>query len=95
MNALFAPDFVVSVQIEFESEDKTFVFSKTFIPRIEMVDHATANQKVQEIEDYADRCRLGSPSSTLANDPSVPVFHSDGHLLVDKMIHIYRDIIKY
>ena len=88
------PDFVVNVQIVFETDENNFVFSKCYIPRIEVVDHATAVKKVQAIKAYAEKCRKKEHTSTLANDPSVPVYNSDGHILVDKAIHLHYDLIK-
>ncbi|MBQ1913462.1 MAG: hypothetical protein II171_07880 [Bacteroidales bacterium] len=89
-----APDFVVSVQIVFETETNNFVFSKCYIPRIELVDHATAETKIQGIKEYAAKCQQGQPTATLANDTSVPVYNPDGHIFVDKLIHLHDELIK-
>lgn len=91
---IIAPDFVVTVQIVFETEDNNFVFSKCYIPRIEVVDHATAVQKIQNIKTYAAKCLKKQPTTTLANDSSVPVYNSDGHILVDKVIHLHDELLK-
>jgi hypothetical protein len=90
MECLTTPDFVVAVHIIFETSDgMSFHFSKCFVPRVEFVDHTTANEKVMNIFDYACKCGLKESTGTLANDPSVPVYNPDGFPLVGKTLEMY------
>lgn len=95
MEGLSAADFVVSVQIIFETASgRSFHYSKCFIPRVEVVDHATANQKINAMKEYAVKCSQKQPTGTLANDPSVPVYNPDGLALVGKSLYMYNKIDK-
>jgi hypothetical protein len=91
LEALTAPDFVVAVHIIFETSDgMSFHFSKCFVPRVEVVDHTTANKKVVNIiNNYAAKCNKEESTGTLANDPSVPVYNPDGFPLVGKTLEMY------
>ena len=87
-----APDFVVSVNVVFEWEGNTYLYTKCFIPRIEVVDHATMLSFNTSLKDYADKCAAQQPTGTLANDPSVDVYNPGGDKLLTKTFRMLDKI---
>lgn len=83
-----APDFVVTVNVAFESQGSTFLYSKCFIPRIELIDHASTKTRFQSLKQYADKCKDNKPVGALANDVNVPVVNLDGDKLVQKSLRL-------
>ena len=79
-----APDFVVTVNIVFEACGSTFVFSKCFLPKIELIDRATAVKHYDRLKAYADKCDNMQPTATLANGSDVRVYNPDGGRLLEK-----------
>lgn len=91
-NDPIAPDFVVSVSVVFESQGNTMHYSKTFLPRIVVVDHKTAMEKYEELKTYSNKCINKEFINTLANDPSVKVYHPDGDKFVRKSLRLLEKI---
>ena len=89
-----APDFIVTVNVAFESQGSTFLYSKCFIPRIEMIDHATTKKHLTNLHQFADKCKLNQTTGTLSNDPSVPVVNLDGHKLMEKTLRMLDKLCK-
>lgn len=83
-----APDFVVTVNIVFEACGSTFVYSKCFLPKIEMIDRATALKHYDRLKAYADKCDNEKPTATLANASDVNVFNPDGGRLLEKTLKV-------
>jgi hypothetical protein len=87
-----APDFVVTVNVVFEWEGSTYLYTKCFIPRIEVVDHATMLSLETPLKAYADKCAAQQPTGTLANDPSVDVYNPGGDQLLTKTFRMLDKI---
>ena len=87
-----APDFVVTVNVVFEWEGSTYLYTKCFIPRIELVDHATMLSFEAPLKDFADKCAANQPTGKLANDPSVDVYNPGGDQLVTKTLRMLNKI---
>lgn len=87
-----APDFVVTVNVVFEWEGSTYLYTKCFIPRIELVDHATMLSFEAQLKDFADKCAANQPTGKLANDPSVDVYNPGGDQLVSKTLRMLNKI---
>ena len=87
-----APDFVVTVNVVFEWEGSTYLYTKCFIPRIELVDHATMLSFEAQLKDFADKCAANQPTGKLANDPSVDVYNPGGDQLVNKTLRMLNKI---
>ena len=87
-----APDFVVTVNVVFDWEGSTYLYTKCFIPRIELVDHATMLSFETPLKEFADKCAAEQPTGTLANDPSVNVYNPGGDQLVTKSLRMLNKI---
>ena len=81
-----APEFVVTVNVVFESNGNTLLYSKCFIPRIEIIDRATTLQKRAQLIEYKSNSQNGIATGFLANDHSVPVYSPDGDRLVARTL---------
>lgn len=73
------PDFLVTVNVTFTSDEGSFHYSKTFIPQVELIGHNDLTQFYRELSAYAAKCESEEPVGTLANNSSVNVYdkHSD------------------
>jgi hypothetical protein len=87
-----APDFVVTVNVVFEWNDNAFLYTKCFIPRIEVVDHATMLSIYDSLKTYADKCAAQEPTGKLANDATVDVYHPGGDKLLTKAFRMMEKI---
>jgi hypothetical protein len=87
-----APDFVVTVHVVFETAEGTFHYSKCYIPRIELIDHNTAKNKISDIRAYSEKCRTQQSTGTLSNNSGVRVYNPDGNRLVEKTLRLYDKI---
>lgn len=87
-----APDFVVTVNVVFEWEGSTYLFTKCFIPRVEVVDHQTMLSFGTSLKDFADKCAAQQPTGKLANDPSVDVYNPGGDELLTKTFRLLDKI---
>lgn len=81
-----APEFVVTVNVVFESNGNTLLYSKCFIPRIEIIDRATTLQKRAQLIEYKNNSQNGIATGFLANDHSVPVYSPDGDRLIARTL---------
>lgn len=87
-----APDFVVTVNVVFEWEGNTYLFTKCFIPRIEVVDHQTMLSFNTSLKAFADKCAAQQPTGKLANDPTVDVYNPGGDKLLTKTFRLLDKI---
>ena len=73
------PDFLVTVNVTFQCDEGCFQYSKTFIPKVKLIDHGELSRFYGELCIYADKCANEQPVGTLANNPCVRVYdrHSD------------------
>jgi len=86
-----APDLVVAVSIAFESQGNTYLYTKNFVPRIEIIDRATTLQKYAELTEYSNACANQEPlTGYVANDSSIPAYHHDGDALVAKTLRMLK-----
>ena len=84
-----APDLVVTVSLTFESQGSTFLYTKSFIPRIELIDRTTTLQKYAALTKYAETCANQVPQPAyVANAPSILAYHHDGDVLVAKSLRM-------
>lgn len=81
-----APDFIVTVNVVFESAGSTYLYSKCFVPRIELIDRVTTKQKRAALLEYRNNSHSGLPTGSLANAPSVPVYSPDGDRLIARTL---------
>ena len=84
-------DLIVAVEICFEAEGNTYIFTKCFVPRIEVIDRSQTLAKYTELQKYADDCAAGKATGTLANI-SVPVHHPDGDVLLAKTLRMLKRV---
>lgn len=86
------PDLVVAVNIVFESQGRTFHFSKLYIPRIELVGHNQASSIVLDgsISAYTRKSEAGQNTGYVDNMPGVPVYSPDGYAFSGKTMKIYE-----
>lgn len=87
-----APDFVVTVNVVFESQGSTFCYSKCFVPRIEVIDHSTTLGHYARLKTYADKCDNGEMTGTLENGSGVAVYHPGGGKLLAKTFRMMEKI---
>ena len=80
-----APEFVVTVNVVFESNGNTQLYSKCFVPKIQIIDRATTLQKRDELQQYHDNSQNGLPTGHLANG-NVPVYSPDGDRLIQRTL---------
>lgn len=80
-----APEFVVTVNVVFESNNSTMLYSKCFVPKIQIVDRATTLQLRDKLQQYHDQCQNGQPTGTIANG-NVPVYNPDGDRLIQRTL---------
>jgi hypothetical protein len=80
-----APEFVVTVNVVFESDGNTQLYSKCFVPKIQIIDRATTLQKRDELQQYHDKSQNGLPTGHLANG-NVPVYSPDGDRLIQRTL---------
>jgi len=81
-----APDFIVTVNVVFESAGNTLLYSKCFVPKIQIVDRATTLQLRDKLQQYHDQCQNGQPTGTIANASNVPVYSPDGDRLIQRTL---------
>lgn len=87
-----APDFVVTVNVVFESQGHTFCYSKCFIPRIEVIDHSTTLGHYERLKRFALQCDKNEITTTLANDGRIPVYYPSGGKLLTKTFRMMEGI---
>lgn len=85
-----APEFVVTVNVVFESAGdtppgNTQIYSKCFVPKIQLVDRATTLQLRDKLQQYHDNSQNGLPTGSLANG-NVPVYSPDGDRLIQRTL---------
>ncbi len=81
-----APEFVVTVNVAFESNGNTMLYSKCFVPKIQVIDRATTLQKRDELQQYHDKCQSGQATGSVANASSIPVYSPDGDRLIKRTL---------
>ena len=81
-----APEFVVTVNVAFESNNSTMLYSKCFVPKIQLIDRATTLQKRDELQQYHDNSQNGQPTGSVANASSIPVYSPDGDRLIQRSL---------
>ena len=81
-----APEFVVTVNVTFESNGNTLLFSKCFVPKIQLIDRATTLQKRDELQQYHDKCQNVQPTGSVANASNIPVYSPDGDRLIKRTL---------
>ena len=81
-----APEFVVTVNVAFESNGNTMLYSKCFVPKIQLIDRATTLQKRDELQQYHDNSQSGQPTGSVANASSIPVYSPDGDRLIKRTL---------
>ncbi len=81
-----APEFVVTVNVVFESAGNTLLYSKCFVPKIQLIDRATTLQLRDKLQQYHDNSQNGLPTGSLANDSNVPVYSPDGDRLIQRTL---------
>lgn len=81
-----APEFVVTVNVTFESNGNTLLFSKCFVPKIQLIDRATTLQKRDELQQYHDNSQSGQPTGSVANASNIPVYSPDGDRLIQRTL---------
>jgi hypothetical protein len=81
-----APEFVVTVNVAFESNGNTMLFSKCFVPKIQLIDRATTLQKRDALQQYHDNSQNGQPTGSVANASSIPVYSPDGDRLIKRTL---------
>ena len=81
-----APEFVVTVNLAFESNGNTMLYSKCFVPKIQLIDRATTLQKRDELQQYHDICQSGQPTGSVANASNVSVYTPDGDRLIKRTL---------
>ncbi|MCR5828649.1 MAG: hypothetical protein K6G53_09595 [Bacteroidales bacterium] len=85
------PDLVVSVSLTFESQGNTYLYTKNFIPRIEIIDRNATLQKYDELKEYANSCaNQEGLLGYVANDTSIKAFHHDGNALIAKTLRMLK-----
>ena len=82
-NPRLPSDLIVSVQITFEANNSTFIFTKCFVPRIVMISHEETMQKYEQMLDF-----FLNPVTNLANAPSVKVKHPRYDIHYAKPVHM-------
>lgn len=80
-----APEFVVTVNVVFESAGNTQLYSKCFVPKIQIIDRATTLQLRDKLQQYHDNSQNGLPTGQLANG-NVPVYSPDGDRLIQRTL---------
>ena len=80
-----APEFVVTVNLVFESAGNTQIYSKCFVPKIQLVDRATTLQLRDKLQQYHDNSQNGLSTGSLANG-NVPVYSPDGDRLIQRTL---------
>ena len=81
-----APEFVVTVNVAFESNGNTMLYSKCFVPKIQVIDRAITLQKRDELQQYHDKCQSGQATGSVANASSIPVYSPDGDRLIKRTL---------
>lgn len=81
-----APEFVVTVNVAFESNGNTMLYSKCFVPKIQVIDRATTLQKRDELQQYHDKCQSEQATGSVANASSIPVYSPDGDRLIKRTL---------
>ena len=85
-----AHDFIVTVNVVFETnsagtDGSTMVYSKCFVPKIQLIDRATTLQLRDKLQQYHDNSQNGLPTGSLANG-NVPVYSPDGDRLIQRTL---------
>ncbi|MBQ7533637.1 MAG: hypothetical protein IJT45_08140 [Bacteroidales bacterium] len=85
-----APEFVVTVNVVFETAGGLFggntqVYSKCFVPKIQIIDRATTLQMRDKLQQYHDNSQNGLPTGHLANGDAA-VYSPDGDRLIQRTL---------
>ncbi len=94
------PDFVVAVTVSFythpasnrPADAEPCTFSKVFIPKVQLVTRNEMKYVSDLLQDYTNNCKNKLYINELANDPTVPVYHSGGDQLVAKTLRMLKKI---
>ncbi len=89
----YIPDFVVCINVNLKVGDRTFIYSRRFLPRIEVISGSQLEQKYNELVEYAAQSEAGRPISYVENAPSIPVTQMLGYELVQKDLKVLKTIL--
>ena len=78
-----APDFIVGVIVTFDCDEMKGVrMIKQFIPEYQFVTHEELKNLYPKMVDYSNKSKNKQQVGTLANNTSVPVYDSYGHMFM-------------
>lgn len=80
------PDFLVSVNVTFTCDEGSFQYSKTFIPRVQLIGHSDLARFFNELSDYSAKCKNEQPVGTLANNAGVRVYDKHNDLFLARTL---------
>lgn len=82
------PDFLVTVNVTFTCDEGSFQYSKTFIPRIQLIGHSDLQGFYNDLYQYSAACAAEKPVGTLANNSSVKIYDKHSHLFLWRTIEM-------
>lgn len=85
-----APDFIVSVIVSFKCKEcpDGVVFSRAYIPKVQLIGHKDLKTFYTELKDYSDKCINKQPIGVLYNDNKVKVYSNCGDVMLAKTLDI-------